>query len=320
MKKIFRWLLIVIVVIIVLIGGFAAFIAIRGIPHYKAEHITLKIEYTPQRVQRGLILVSLLCRNCHLDPNTNKLTGRKMDEVPQFGEVYSKNITSDPKYGIGKWTDGEIAYLLRTGVRPDGRYIPPYMAKLPHLSDEDLFSIISFLRSGHPWLAPDNTTHPATRPSFLTKFLCNMGISKPFPYPTSSIPQPDTSNPVKWGQYLVYNLECFSCHSADFKKNDYLNPEKSKGYCGGGNVFRMKDGSKIMSLNITSDEQTGIGKWDAETFTTAVKSGILPNHQPALRQPMQPYAGLADNEVAAIYSYLKTIPKISNKVDRGIRN
>ena len=318
MKKIFRWLLVIVIIIVVFIGGFAAFIAIRGIPHYKAEQISLKVESSPQRIARGQVLVSLLCRNCHFDPNTNKLTGRKMDEVPQFGEVYSKNITHDPVHGIGKWTDGEIAYLLRTGVRPDGRYIPPYMAKLPHLSDEDLFSIISFLHSDHPWLAPDNTTHPDTKPSFLTKFLCNVGISKPFAYPKSSIPQPDTNNAVQWGQYLVYNLECFSCHSADFKKNNYLDPEKSKGYCGGGNVFKMQNGSEITSLNITFDEQTGIGRWDTASFVKAVKAGILPNNQPALRPPMQPYAALSDNEVKAIYAYLKMIPKINNKVDRKV--
>jgi cytochrome c1 len=33
---------------------------------------------------------------------------------------------------------------------------------------------------------------------------------------------------------------------------------------------------------------------------------------------MQPYAALSDNEVKAIYAYLKMIPKINNKVDRKI--
>ena len=318
MKKFLRWLLIVTIVVIVFVGAAAAFIAVRGIPHYKAEKISLKVDYTPQRVARGQVLVSLLCKHCHFDANTNKLTGRKMDEVPQFGEIYSKNITQDPVHGIGKWTDGEIAYLLRTGVEPDGRYIPPYMAKLPHMSDEDLYSIISFLRSDNPMLAPDNTTHPDTKPSFLTKFLCNVGIAKPFPYPTASIPQPDTSNAVTWGQYLVYNLECFTCHSADFKKVDIMVPEKSKGYCGGGNTFSLPGGDKIKSQNITFHE-TGIGKWDEATFVNAVKSGIMPNNQPALRQPMQPYIWLSTSEIKAIYAYLKTIPKIDNKIDRGIQ-
>ncbi|HEY0432932.1 MAG TPA: hypothetical protein VGC95_03625 [Chitinophagaceae bacterium] len=317
MKKFLRVLLIVVAILVLAVGGFAAFIAIRGIPHYKAEQITLKIEYTPQRVERGRVLSSLLCKECHFDPNTNKFTGRELSEVPQFGKIYSKNITNDREHGIGNWTDGQIAYLLRTGLRPDGRYLPPYMAKLPHMSDEDLYSVIAFLRSDNPWLAADNTTHPETSPSFLTKFMCNTGIAKPFPYPAGPVRQPDTSNAVKWGEYLVYNLECFSCHSADFKSNNFLQPEKSKGYCGGGNTFELSDGSKIRSLNITFDE-TGLGKWDEATFVSAVKSGILPQSQPALRRPMQPYILLSNNEARAIYAYLRTIPHIHKQVDRGL--
>jgi hypothetical protein len=316
MPKFFRYLLILIAVIIAIAGLFAAFIAIRGIPHYTAEKISVKVESTPQRVERGQVLVSLLCHNCHFDPNTNKLTGREMTDVPQFGEIYSKNITHDPQYGIGKWTDGEIIYLLRTGVKPDGTYLPPYMAKVPHMSDEDVYSVISFLRSDHPWVAPDNTVHPNTSPSFLTKFMCNTGILKPFPYPKSSIGQPDTNNAVELGRYVVFNFECFSCHSHDFKKNDFLNPEKSEGYCAGGNEFKMPDGTTMQSLNLTMDEETGIGKWSEDEFVTAVKSGILSNNQPALRSPMQPYAGLSDKEVKAVFAYLKTIPKIRNKVER----
>ncbi|MEJ0104768.1 MAG: cytochrome c [Bacteroidota bacterium] len=316
MPKVLRYLLIIIAVIIAIAGIFAAFIAIRGIPHYTAEKISLKVDPTPQRIERGQILVSQLCRNCHFDPNTNKLTGREMAEAPQFGKIFSKNITRDSLYGIGKWTDGEIIYLLRTGVKPDGRYLPPYMAKVPHMSDEDVYSIISFLRSDNAWLAPDNTVHPDTKPSFLTKFMCNVGIAKPFPYPKSSIPQPDTNNAIELGRYVAFNFECFSCHSLDFKKNDFLNPEKSEGYCAGGNEFKMQDGSTMKSLNITMDEETGIGKWTEDEFVTAVKSGILSNNQPALRNPMQPYAGLSDKEVRAVFAYLKTIPKIKNKVER----
>src|SRR3982751_6646751 len=171
MPKFLRYLLIIIGILILIVGCFAAFISIRGIPHYTAEKITVKVESTPARVERGQVLVSLLCSHCHLDPNTNKLTGREMAEVPQFGQIFSKNITHDSVHGIGKWTDGEIIYLLRTGLKPDGTYLPPYMAKVPHMSDEDVYSIISFLRSDNPRVAADNTVHPPTKPSFLTKFL-----------------------------------------------------------------------------------------------------------------------------------------------------
>ena len=319
MPKFLRYLLVIIGILILLVGCFAAFIAIRGIPHYTAEKISVKVESTPARLERGQVLVSLLCSNCHMDQNTNKLTGRELAEVTQFGRIFSKNITKDPEHGIGKWTDGEIIYLLRTGLKPDGTYLPPYMAKVPHMSDEDVYSIISFLRSDHPWVAPDNTVHPPTKPSFLTKFLCGTGIMKPFPYPKSPIPQPDTTNAVAFGRYVVFNFDCFSCHSADFKTNDFLNPEKSAGYFGGGNSFKMPGGGVVQSLNLTMDEETGIGKWTEDEFVMAVKSGVLPGNQPALRNPpMLPYAGLSDKEVRSIYAYLKTIPKINNKVDRKV--
>lgn len=134
-----------------------------------------------------------------------------------------------------------------------------------------------------------------------------------------SIPEPDKTNTVKWGEYVsLYRVECYTCHSADFASDDFNIPEKSKGFFGGGNEFSLPGGSKIRSLNLTMDEETGIGKWTEDEFVKAVKTGIVPNGQPALRPPMKPYVYLSDGEAKAIYAYLKTVPKIKNKVDRGL--
>ena len=38
----------------------------------------------------------------------------------------------------------------------------------------------------------------------------------------------------------------------------------------------------------------------------------------ALQFPMEPYTDLTDEEAAAIFAYLQTIPAISNKVERKI--
>ena len=319
MKKVLRYLLLLLGIVAIAAGGFAAYIAIRGIPKYKAEKINLKIDATPARLAQGQKLASMLCANCHLDQNTNKFTGRKMDEAPQFGTIYSKNITQHAEFGIGKWSDGDLVYLLRTGLKPDGTYLPPYMAKLVNISDEDLYSIIAFLRSDHQWVKPDNSRQPDTKPSFLTKFLCNIGAIKPFPFPKKPIYAPDTTDVVKWGKYIATaQLECFSCHSKDFAKNDYFTPENSKGFFGGGNTMIASDGKKITTRNITMDHETGIGNWTEEQFIKAVKYGQLPDGQPALRNPMVPFSNLTDNEVKAIFAYLKTVPPIKNKVDRGL--
>jgi len=314
MRKFFRRLLVILVAIIILVGAFAAFISMKGVPKYQAKTVALKIKTTPARVERGRQLSAMLCNDCHMNDKTQKLTGRRMAELPQFGTVYSRNITNDPVHGIGNMTDGQVYYLLRTGVRPDGRFLP-IMAKLQKMSDEDLQSIIAFLRSDNQWVQADPTPDVDSKYSFLAKFLTNMQLVKPMPFHNSG-PEPDTTYQVKWGEYVcLYRVECYTCHSSDFTTDDFIHPEKSKGFFGGGNKFAMPDGTTMHSLNITMDDETGIGRWTEDQFVKAVKTGIVPSG-PALRPPMKPFVYLSDGEVRAIYAYLKTIPKITNKVDR----
>src|SRR5437867_4198760 len=136
MKKVLKVILIIIIILIVIVGILASYIALRNLPKYDVEKLTVKIEYTPARIERGTRLASMLCRNCHYNTGTQKFTGRELVEVPQFGTIYSKNITHDSIAGIGSWTDGDLVYFIRTGIRPkDGQYVPPYMPKLIHISD-----------------------------------------------------------------------------------------------------------------------------------------------------------------------------------------
>src|SRR5437870_1064819 len=172
----------------------------------------------------------LLCANCHKSDETGKLTGEQMmDAPPQFGKIYSQNITQDKTYGIGDWTDGELLYLLRTGIKRDGKFAPPYMAKLPHMADEDINSVIAFLHSDDALVTASATPDHPCEPAFLTKFLCTVAW-KPLKMPDHKIEMPDTANAVAFGKYLLFNLECFTCHSADFKTLDVETPEKSGGF------------------------------------------------------------------------------------------
>jgi mono/diheme cytochrome c family protein len=317
MRKPVKILLLIVAGLVALIGLFAAFVALKGIPTYEPEKATVKIDYTPQRVANGEKLAAMLCQSCHYDERSQKFTGKELTEVTQFGTIYSKNITRDPNVGVANWTDGELVSFIRTGVRPDGQYVPPYMPKLVNISDEDLYSIISFLRSDHKWVQPDGAEPPESKPSFLTKFLCTVAF-KPFPLPKQPIAEPDTTDPVKHGRYIaLHQLECFSCHSEDFAKNDYFQPEKSPGFFGGGNKLFDRAGNAVYSQNITMDEKTGIGKWTEAQFVNAVKNGILPDGS-AVQYPMQPYHMLTDKEIHAIYAYLKTVPKIENEVERKV--
>ena len=176
--------------LVVVIGGFLLYVQIDGIPHYFVEKVTFRADPTPERIERGRKLSNVLCATCHMDPSTRQLTGHHMGDAPeQFGVLYAPNITRHPTKGIGGWTDSELAYLLRTGVRRDGRYTPPYMAKLPHLSDEDLASMHRLPPLGRPdggRLGPQSARR--NQPSFLTKVLCHT-VFKKLPYPDKPSPR-----------------------------------------------------------------------------------------------------------------------------------
>jgi mono/diheme cytochrome c family protein len=319
MKKLFKILGIVLGIVVLAVVIFVLYVSIRGTGSYAANVPDIpKVEVTPVRVVRGEKIAAMLCKSCHLSSETGKMTGQLLSEVPEFGKIYSRNITQDKEVGIGNWSDAEIIYFIRTGINPkSGKFIPPYMPKLMHISDEDLRSVVAYLRSDRPEVQADKSEFPESETSFLTKFLCVVAFS-PYKYPDHEIAGPDTTNKVEWGKYLTLaQIECYTCHSKDFKTMNVEFPEKSEGFFGGGNEMISHDGQKVTTLNITPDEETGIGKWTEEEFIKAVKSGIVPNG-PALRDPMMPYMALTDEEASAIYAYLRTIPKLNHKVDRGL--
>ena len=319
MKKIFKVLLYLIAAIIVVVAGGALYISASDLPHYEAKNPDYTAQGDSAQIERGKKLASMLCAGCHLNHETGKLSGVHMGDAPEFGEIYSQNITHDKEFGIGTWTDGEILYLLRTGILPSGRYAPPYMAKLPYMADQDIEAVISFLRSDDPMVTAANVPDQPCKPSFLTKFLSRVAF-KPLLFPEEPIPMPDTTKQVEWGKYLVYNLDCWSCHSPKFEDLNVAEPSKTVGYLSGGNQsIKTPDGKTILSLNITPDKETGIGNWTEEQFIKAIRFGLVEG-QEALRAPMEPYVQLTNSEAAAIYAYLQTVPPIKNKVERSVIN
>lgn len=316
MKTLLKVLAMLVGVVLLAAGGAVAYLQFSGIPHYETVTQDYHVTVTPEKVERGKKLALILCANCHKNQETGLLTGKQMLDVPkQFGTIYSQNITQDKTYGIGTWTDGELLYLLRTGIKRDGQYAPPYMAKLHYMADEDVEAIIAFLHSDDKMVAAAAVPDTPCEPSLLVKFLSRVAF-KPLPMPTGKISLPDTTNQVEFGKYLVLNLECWTCHSADFKTINVMEPEKTPGYLGGGNKTLDEEGVNVVATaNITPDKETGIGNWSEEQFIRALRFGLV-DGAPALRYPMVPYNQLTDNEAKAIFAYLKTVPPIKNKIER----
>ncbi|MDB5283400.1 MAG: gluconate 2-dehydrogenase cytochrome c subunit, partial [Bacteroidota bacterium] len=274
MKKFFRALLYLLLLIVVIVIGFIGFLEIRGIPKYTVDKIDFpQVQITPERVATGEKIASVQCMVCHRGSD-GKLSGRLLQELPpEFGEIHSANITQSKEHGIGKWSDADIAFLLRTGVKPDGQYLPVYMPKFPHLSDEDLRCVIAMLRSDKPYIQASEIPKVPSKPTLLVKFLCFVAFKK-IPYPTAVIPDPDTTKLVEYGHYLVTGrYDCYPCHSADFKTLNMEFPEKTPGYCGGGNLMITLDGKNRFTANITPDEKTGIGTWTEQDLGNALHNG-----------------------------------------------
>ena len=313
MKKLLKILLIFVVLAIVAVGAVVGYAAYNGIPSFEPEHAEFTLKTNEESIAEGERIVNMMCKNCHLNPTSGRLTGTFLSEIPSdFGRLFSKNITQHKEAGIGAWTDGQLAYFLRSGINPKGEF-SAIMPRLHMYSDEDLSAVISFLRSDHPMVQADSYIPPKSDPSLLAKILANY-VFKPKPYPTEPVVAPDPSDKVNYGRYLVTGKwDCYSCHSADFKTINSDEPEKTPGFLGGGNILIDRDGNEIFSANLTFDE-TGLAGWSEEDFEKAVRYGQ--SKHGALRYPMVPFAQIKDEEVTAIYAYLKSVLKLKNEVDR----
>jgi mono/diheme cytochrome c family protein len=70
------------------------------------------------------------------------------------------------------------------------------------------------------------------------------------------------------------------------------------------------------TANLTPDPETGLGKWTQRNFTDTIRTG---RHMGRGRQILPPmpipmYKNFTDADLEAIFSYLQTIPAVSNRV------
>ncbi|GAB3898472.1 hypothetical protein GCM10028803_17950 [Larkinella knui] len=314
MKKVLKVIGYALLCVVLLLGGFCAYVATVGTPTYDPPTIPeLTVESTPARVARGEVIAQIQCMACHAN-NENRLTGKHLAEVPAlFGTLYSKNITQDKEKGIGNWTDGELIYFLRTGLRRDGTHAA-VMPQYPNMADEDLKSVVAWLRSDRLPVQPSKEEAPNSELSFFSKLLTHT-LMKPLPYSPELVALPDSNDPVALGRYTADAIgDCYGCHSGDLIDQDKQHPERSKGYYGGGIEMKGDGGESVFTANLTFDDQTGIAKkYTKEQFIRAVRLGVRPDGS-ILKQPMFPRPMLSEREVGAIYDYLKTVPKIQNDI------
>jgi hypothetical protein len=148
--------------------------------------------------------------------------------------------------------------------------------------------------------------------------------NKDLKIPQIPVPKPENkpdpvADPVKHGEYLVTIMHCNNCHATPGK--DHV-PDLLGHPFGGGGVMELPflGEGKLNIANITSDKETGIGKWTDADIIKALKTMTRPDGT-VIVGPMQFYqagwATLEDKDFAAIAAFIKTIPAEKNKVPKS---
>ncbi|HMC98892.1 MAG TPA: hypothetical protein VKH37_02030 [Ferruginibacter sp.] len=283
--------------------------------YFKTTTDNFSIPTNSTSIQNGKNLTHLVCGGCHFDPATKKFTGKPMHDLPGIGgKLVAANLTHSTVSGAtADYTDAKLFYLIKTGIAKDGSFMP-YMMR-PMTADEDINDIISYLRSDDIAVAADDHSPGQTHLNALGKMFVRIGFGKPTPY-NKGVARPDENDELAYGRYLVAVIGCYHCHSSSKLRISYNVPEHSKGYMEGGIAFKTENG-KIRSVNLTPDNETGIGSFSLNDFSLAVRNGMAPNNR-KLRSPMPKFPEMNDKEVRAIYNYLKSLPAVHHKAGTNL--
>lgn len=303
-----RKLLIVALAIPLLLGGAAVTVASKATAEVDVPLPAIKADTSPAAVARGAVIFHTMCESCHRGADSEHASGTQMKEIPPpLGTFYSANITMHPTAGIGALNDGQIARAIRYGV---DHLNHKSMIATFGMGDADVAAVIGFMRSGDPLFTPDPKVMPHSELSFLGKIIFSTsGMSAVPNRPASGIPVPPKTDKVAYGRYLAHEVfDCAGCHTTGF------NPDKTQGadVFAGGFEFKDPTGATVFSPNITFHE-TGLAKYSQQDLARAIRDGLRPDAS-VVRPPMPRFRGVDDEEVAALYEYLKTVPQKPTKV------
>lgn len=302
-------------------GSGMAYLMLRSPNAIPAE--TIKVAATPEAIARGEYLFTVVadCDGCHTPRDWNRFSGPPdksrrgagftfPPELKLPGQVTAPNITPDPETGIGAWTDGEKVRAIREGVSRDGHALFPMMPykNFAKMSDDDVHALVAFLNS----LPPIRSSMPRTKLDFPVNYLI---VSAPAPSRgVRPVPQGDK---LAWGEHLVTLASCKDCHTKAEQGELIAGME-----FGGGERFQIGKLAAV-SANISPDPDTGIGKMSEAEFIERFRQyrryeqeGIPVVAQESFTiMPWMSFTRFSDQELSAIYAYLRTVKPVRHSVE-----
>jgi mono/diheme cytochrome c family protein len=321
MKRLLRVVLVAVGVIVVAGGVAVGYVFARYPSVPPAANVT--VARTPERLARGEYLARhvAMCIDCHSERDMTKYAGPVKPGTEGAGgelfgdeaaglKVYARNITPA---AIGMWTDGELIRAFTEGVTPDGRALFPIMpyTHFASLDSRDVEAIVAYIRT----LAP------------ITSHVPDRSLPMPLPLvvrtmPVTARPQTRPAATDRWayGKYLVNAAVCSDCHSPMDDQGQVIAGREFSG----GREFPLPGGGIVRTANITPDSDTGIGTWTEDQFVQKFKSfaAAPPRQLSAAEQrentmmPWAAYAGLTEDDLRAMYNYLRFVKPVRNRVQK----
>jgi cytochrome c553 len=271
----------------------------------------------PKLVERGAYVAKAAgCVVCHTaigptGPDIEHAFAGGLEMPDAIGTWRTPNITQDKASGIGGWTDEQILRAVREGVRPDGKglfAIMPFM-NYAVLSDDDGKALVAFLRTIKPIdkvVAPNKDlkmmTGPAPAPALEAMKAMRADAT--------------STDTLKHGGYMASLMLCNHCHMSFDKDMKPLGPDHM--YSGGMPfAIAMLGTGTLYARNITSDPDTGIGKWTEDQIFTTIKTMTKPDGK-MIQGPMlfmqSQWSTLEDKDLKDVAAFIHKLPPVKNKV------
>jgi mono/diheme cytochrome c family protein len=284
------------------LGGLAGVLVLSAAGVYGVSEARYRKQYTitmppltilsdSVTVARGQHLATSIggCVDCHGD----NLAGKAVFEDPALGRVYAMNLTRG-KGGIGGvLTDLDFQRAIRHGIAPDGRPLKVMPSSdYMNLSDADLAAIIAYLKTLPPVDndVPASSMGPVGRTLFVAGLLPILHaerIDHDRGHVTSVTPAPTAG----YGAYLT-GVGCKGCHGPAL--------------AGGKIVDGAPDWPPAANLTPAGPTKN----YSEEDFTRVLREGRRPNGIPVSDvMPWRLTKRLTDDEIHAIYLYLRTLPE-----------